>query len=646
MDRPQLLDSLDATVDRLLQHAGPALVLAAPLGLGKPHRLLNAITRRIAAEPSRSLHLLTALSLTPPAAGKGLQRRFLEPFLERQFGADFPVLDYALAMRAGKLPANLRVEEFYMQSGALLRSAPAQRDYVSLNYTHVARAVAERGATVLVQKVAREPGGPRLSLSCNPDLTFDLLDETARLEKPRPLLVAEVDPHLPWLDGPCAVAADFFDIVLDLPGPAPQLFALPREPVNDADYAIGLYASTLVRDGGTLQIGIGSLSDALCHALVLRHTRNADYLAALQALSPGLADSPLVHAVGGTAPFREGLYGASEMVNDGFRCLAEAGVLSRRVVDDVATMTRLNRGQATEADRARLADEGRWLDGAFYLGSKDLYRWLRELPPDQARGIGMTRVSHINELYGSNEALEREQRRDARFFNTCMMMTALGAAVSDALADGRVVSGVGGQYNFVAMAHALHDARSVLMLRSTRGGESSNILWNYGHTTIPRHLRDIVVTEYGFADLRGRSDGDCVEAMLEITDAAHQPSLARAATAAGKLAAGHVPSATANRHEDLAIRLRPLRRSGVLPDYPMGSDFTPVEQRLAKALGWLKAQDTGPLARARLIVRALLAGASDDAEAMQRMGLSAPAGAGQTVEARLLTLALRQTAGA
>ena len=174
MDRPLFLDSLDDTVDRLLAHAGPALVLAAPLGLGKPHRLLNAITRRIAAEPARSLHLLTALSLTPPAAGKGLQRRFLQPFLARQFGEDFPVLDYALAMRAGKLPGNIRVEEFYMQSGALLRADEAQRDYVSLNYTHVARAVAERGANALVQKVAREPGGTRLSLSCNPDLTFDL----------------------------------------------------------------------------------------------------------------------------------------------------------------------------------------------------------------------------------------------------------------------------------------------------------------------------------------------------------------------------------------------------------------------------------------------------------------------------------------
>jgi acyl-CoA hydrolase len=649
MDRPLILDTLDAAVDRLLQHAGPALVLAAPLGLGKPHRLLNAITRRIASDPARSLHLLTALSLTPPAAGTGLQKRFLAPFLERQFGADFPVLDYALAMRAGTLPANLRVEEFYMQSGAMLRADRAQRDYVSLNYTHVARAVAERGANALVQKVAREPGGTRLSLSCNPDLTFDLLDEMARLGRPRPLLVAEVDPQLPWLDGPCAVAADFFDVLLDLPGPAPRLFALPREPVNEADYAIGLYASTLVRDGGTLQIGIGSLSDALCHALVLRHTRNDDYLAALEALCPGLAASPLVQATGGTAPFRQGLYGASEMVNDGFRRLAEAGVLTRRVVDDAAAMARINRGQATDADRALLDSEGRWLDGAFYLGSSELYRWLRELPPEQARGIGMTRVSHINELYGNNEALEREQRRDARFFNTCMMMTALGAAVSDALADGRVVSGVGGQYNFVAMAHALHDARSVLMLRATRtadGQAASNVLWNYGHTTIPRHLRDLVITEYGIADLRGRSDGDCAAAMLAITDAAHQAALARDAIAAGKLAGDFSlpPALSANRRDRLAARLRPLRRSGVLPDYPMGSDFTPVEQRLARALGWLKAQTQAAPGRMRILAAALASGATDDAEAMQRMDLAAPKGWRERLDARLLAYALTRTA--
>ena len=88
-------DNLDATVDRLLTHAGSRLVLAAPLGLGKPHRLLNAITRRVASDPSRSLLLLTALSLTPPSPGRGQQRRVRQPFPARHGGGAFPVRDYA-----------------------------------------------------------------------------------------------------------------------------------------------------------------------------------------------------------------------------------------------------------------------------------------------------------------------------------------------------------------------------------------------------------------------------------------------------------------------------------------------------------------------------------------------------------------------
>ena len=83
--------------------------MAAPLGLGKPHRLLNAITRRVAGDDVLGLELLTALSLTPPAEGDGLQARFLAELsaelsplqrlqallhwlLELQLGDDTPLL--------------------------------------------------------------------------------------------------------------------------------------------------------------------------------------------------------------------------------------------------------------------------------------------------------------------------------------------------------------------------------------------------------------------------------------------------------------------------------------------------------------------------------------------------------------------------
>ena len=641
-------DPLAATVDWLLSKTGKHIVMAAPLGLGKPNRLLNAIYRRVAADPSLKLQLCTALSLDTPTGSSSIEKRFLGPFVERHFGKDYPRLDYTVAQRRGALPANILVEEFYVQSGAYLGARQAQRRYNSLNYTHVARAVASFHVGVLVQKVAREPTGTRLSLSCNPDLTFDLLTEVEALGLPRPLLVAEVDPSLPYIGGTASVDPAFFDRVIDLPGPTPKLFALPREPVTDADFAIGLYASTLIKDGGTLQIGIGSLSDALCHALILRHTCNAQYLQMLEALSPGLAVSDLVLATGGTGAFVQGLYGASEMVNDGFRSLHQAGILRRRVVDDIAVMQRVNSGNATPEDGARLLREGHWLDGGFFLGSTDLYHWLGSLPPDQAVGLGMTRISHINQLYGGDEMLERLQRRDARFVNTCMMMTALGSAASDALEDGRVVSGVGGQYNFVAMAHALRDGRSVLMLRSTRhahGKTASNILWEYGHCTIPRHLRDIVITEHGVADLRGATDEDCVHAMLALTAAPFQAKLVASAKAGLKLDASYAlpPTLAGNTMQNLSRKLAPFRKSGLLPDYPLGCDFTETEQRLVRALAWLKSATARKPGKIKTVLQALRADPTKDAEATQRMDYQHASGWREWLEARLVALALDRT---
>src|SRR6478736_870541 len=630
-----MADALEVVLDAIFARAGQEIVVAAPLGLGKPHRLLNALYARIAADPPRRMQIYTALSLDPPSPRPGLEGRFLAPFLARHFGEDFPRLAYAVAQKADKLPANVHVEEFYLQSGGALSSNQAQSSYNALNYTHVARTVAARGIDVLVHRVALSPDGTHLSLSCNPDLSFDLLAEIAHLGKPRPLLVGEVDPALPYMGGPAEVPREFFDLVLEVPGPAPKLFALPRQPVSDAEFAIGLYASTLVKDGGTLQIGIGSLSDALCHALVLRHARNADYLRMLDALDPSLRGSALVRERGGTAPFVEGLYGASEMVNDGFMHLRRAGILMRKVIDDLPLMQRLVTGEADATDRERLERDGHWLDGAFYLGSTDLYAWLRGMPPSEARGLGMTRVSHINELYGGRELLEKLQRREARFFNTCMMATALGAAVSDALEDGRVVSGIGGQYNFVAMAHALRDGRSVLLFRATReaGGECrSSVLWNYGHCSIPRHLRDVYINEYGIADLRGIDDAGCVRAMLAITDARFAPKLLGCARRALKVPAGEqVSLRRENSPESVSRRLKPFRDSGVLCDYPLGCDFTPVEQRLAKALGWLKNATTTPVGKVHAIWAAFTNGASVDTEAMERMQLAKPSGFAETM---------------
>ena len=644
--RPHHASLEQAVADILSGIEGP-LRVATPLGLGKPNRLLNTLFDACAVEGGRPLQLYTALSLEPPKGGSLLERRFLGPLVERLYGDDYPRLHYVDALKRDALPAHIDVEEFYFQSGAMLGSSQAQRRYASLNYTYVAGALADRGVNCVLQRVAAHAGDLRLSLSCNTDLTTDTLAAIKRAGLPRPLMIAEIDPALPWLGGSALVDDGFFDIVVRPDAPHAKLFALPRQPVGDIDHAIGLYASTLVKDGGSLQIGIGALADALSHALVLRHTDNATYREVLRALDPDIEHHPLVQRWGGLAPFEQGLYGCSEMINEGFRVLSERGVLKRKVIDDLPLMRRVVDGDATAEDFERLARDGNTLRGAFYLGSPDFYDWLRGMDAQASRDIDMRPISEVNGLSRDREALERLQRREGRFFNTCMMASLLGAATSDGLEDGRVVSGVGGQYNFVAMAHELDDGRSALMLRANResqGKVSGNILWDYGYTTIPRHLRDIYITEYGIADVRGLTDEDVIKAMCSLADARDHEALVTTAKNNGKLASDFIAPDNwrGNTVATLTQRLAPFRADGSLPDYPLGSDFTDVEMRLVTALGKLKAATATPMGKLRTIATALFAGTSDtDHEAMARMGLDAPSGFSERLYARLLGWALR-----
>jgi len=635
----------DACARHLAYELGPDLRIAAPLGLGKPHGLLNALYRLVAADSGRSMRLYTALSLTRPQPAPGLEQRFLGPFLERHFGADAVDPQYALDQARDALPANVEVHEFYLQSGALLRSASAQRSYISQNYTHVARDLAVQDINLLVQLVARRegPDGVHYSLSCNPDLTLDFLRQVQSAGRQRPMCVAVVHPDLPYLGGDAEVAQAYFDVELR-PDTSPPLFALPRSPVGLAEYALGLHASALVKDGGCLQIGIGALSDALVKALLLRQQDNTPWRRALVALDPAGATHALAGRLGGLAPFETGLYGASEMVMDGFMHLQRGGVLKRRSWDNLALERASAAGQLNPATPG-----GHYLRGAFFLGSRELYEWLDATEAADPDAIDMCAVSNVNQLYGNHPLLATLQRRGARFFNTCMMATLLGAAVSDTLEDGAVVSGVGGQYNFVAMAHELPDGRSVLLLRATRntrGGIESNIRWNYGQTTIPRHLRDIVVTEYGVADLRGKSDSECIEAMLSIADARFLDALCAEAKAHGKLSADFAIPEAWRRHHPGHLRevLAPFQHKGLLPKFPFGSDFTEVEQRLLPALEWLKAGSSNWRGKLRLLRAFCRPGEAlpGEAEALARMGLDAPTRMADRLQRRLLQAALRR----
>ena len=611
---------LQTAVDAILARTGDKVACATPLGLGKPVPLLNALYARAKADSRLRLSIHTALSLEIPRASGDLERRFLEPFVRRVF-AGVPELEYLRDLRGPGLPENIELFEFYFRPGAMLDVPAAQQHYISSNYTHAARDMLARGINAVLVMVA-ERGG-RYSLSCNPDLTLDVVE--AMRSSARPCVVAAlVNRNLPFMSADAEVGEAYFDVIVDAPAHEHALFGVPNPPTEPADHAIGIYTTALVKDGGTLQLGIGSLGDAVAHWIRQRHVANAAFCGAAAAL--GLERyGGLVEGEGGLEPFDRGLFASSEMFTWGLMSLFRAGVIRRRAEGDAGPV----------------------MQGAFFLGPRDFYQALLDLSDEERDMILMTSVARINDLFGE-ETLVRRQRHDARFINICMMMTLSGAAVSDGLADGRVVSGVGGQYNFIAMAHELERARSILLLRSTReagGRTESNIVFNYGHVTIPRHLRDVVVTEYGIADLRGRTDAEVAAALIRVADARFQQGLAEKAKVAGKLPRDwRIPEdALGNTPERLHGRLSSLDAAGLLPTFPLGTDFDDCEQRLVPALQWLKRNSTG---WRRLALVASLAGVTREPGAerlLDRMALAAPRGAKERLLRRILLLGLERT---
>lgn len=603
---------------------GSHIRLATPLGLGKPNLLLNQIYERAQKDPSRKLEIYTALSLLVPKASGGLQKRFLEPFAKRHFGENYADLAYAIDRAAGKLPDNVRVHEFYFEAAQNLGKAEPQRDYVSLNYTHVVRFLLEKDLNLVVQLVAKR--GDKYSLSCNPDLTLDLKDAYKAAGKPL-LMVAVVHPELPFLGSDAIVDASYFDAIVEGDETRGPLFAVPRTPVDLAENWIGFHASRLVVDDGTLQIGIGALSDALVHHLIVRQQQNETYRRWVQRWSQDGRDPRRL--ILDDSPFAKGLYGSSEMVMDGFMRLREAGILKREV-------------------RELHENKRRYLHGGFFLGSKDLYRWLSQLEGDDFEGLNMSRISMINDLYDPHELAIRRQRVRARFFNTCMSMTLLGGAASETLENGQVISGVGGQYNFVAMAQELPDSRSVLMFRSTReasGRRHSSLVHHLGHQTIPRHLRDVAITEYGIAALHGRTDEECIQNLLAITDAEFQDGLIREAQKNKKLSNRYVPPAFMknNTPEYLKSLAQSFDLEEFAPAFPFGSDFTPEEERLAIALSRLKSAQSSPAKLAHYLWRGLREPSALYAAELDRLELTSVKTAVELMTKQLVLGALSKT---
>ncbi|MEP4147937.1 MAG: acetyl-CoA hydrolase/transferase C-terminal domain-containing protein [Halioglobus sp.] len=706
----EILSGVDECVDRIIAAVGPDIRVGAPLGLGKPVQLINALYHRVAADPNLSLHIFTALCLEVPKPGSHIEAGLAGPIMQRMFG-DYEELAFLDAFKRNEMPTNVQLSELYFKAGSMKKHATAQQNYISSNYTHIARDMLASGVNVMLQMVAARGDGEdlRISFSCNPDVSPEVLQLTANLDR-RVYFAAQIHDDLPFMEHDAEADPGSFDWIVRNPDYSKTLFAVPNAAVPLRDYATALHASTLIEDGGTLQIGIGSLGDAVAQACIVRHRDNDTYRRLVADLSSreNAPDQDL-------GEFDQGLYVSTEMFVNGMMHLIEQGVVKRKVYDNLALQQGLNSGRISErvdsemwafgrengliprtltetslaelaswgilpaklrlsegelrldqtlldndldaeATRSALLDavagstlrNGRYLHGGFFLGPRDFYQKLRDLDDAGHESICMTGVQRTNQLL-LDYHLYSAQRRKARFINTGMIASLNGAVASDALEDGTVISGVGGQYNFVAMAHDLPGARSVLCIRATRGeGKQlqSNIVPFYGYTTIPKHLRDVIVTEYGVADIRGQSDAEVIKRMINIADSRFQGQLLEYAKNHGKLPRDYsVPfSARNNTPEKLQTVLKPQMMAGVLPDYPFGTELTDEELALAASLRRVKALSEEPAQFISSTFKALLHHSDEDAAKpfLERLHLEHPETTKDFLIKQLLLLELEE----
>ncbi len=710
--------SIEECVDHIVDMYGNDIKIGMPLGLGKPIRLINALYQHAKKNPQINLTIFTALSFEKPIPSSDLEKRLIGPFAERTW-KDVPDIDFLFDLRSEEgLPKNIRIFEMYSKAGTYKGIPHMQQNHLSTNYTHTVRDIEVYNNRIFAHTVAKSEidGDLKYSCSCNSDTALETFDRFHEQQEQgeKQLIIGVVNTKLPFMYGDAVVSPENYDIIIDDPADYHPLFATPRAPVSIPDFMIGLHISALIKDNGTLQIGIGALGDSIAYGLNVRHNENEAYKKLIK--DSGISDryKTLIGDIGGTDTFEEGLYGSTEMLVDGFLQLYKNGVIKRKIYHHIGIQKLINDGKLKEeipadilklmiedetihpyltqkdfdslqrfgvikeditydngelvngnnrysallADDANLAaisenclgtklKNGVMLTGGFFLGPQDFYDDLNNMPEEERKQFEMTGVDVANQLYG-NEVLRTLQRKDGRFCNTGMKATIMGAICSDGLEDGTVISGVGGQYNFVSMAHALPDGRCLMMIKSTKveGTKTvSNIVYNYGHTTIPRHLKDIVVTEYGIADIRGKCDQDIIKEMLNVTDSRFQEELMAEAKKNQKLPEDYqIPEEFKNNTpEKLVQTLADPKAKGLFPDFPCGAPMTPEELFIAFSLKTLAAKAQTPQAAEFPKMMGELPTEIPDTikPLVARMGLETPTSKEEIISQKTFLLALK-----
>jgi acyl-CoA hydrolase len=711
------MDDVKKAADEIIKVVGKDIRLAMTLGIGKPILIINELYRRVKEDPQMSLSIMTALPLEKPMGNSEIERRFLKPIRERLFDG-VPEYDFMLDLRAGKLPKNVKSHEFFGKSGGNMSNQHFQMNHMPSNYTHICRDALASGINLYAQLISVKKINGKIvySMGCNTDVCVEGVYEMTqmKLRGEKVLSIAEANENLPYMYGDALIDKNDFDIILQGKTFNTKIFNAPKDPVAPTDHMIGLNVSPLLKDGGTIQVGIGALGDAIVSGLIMRDRNNEVYNEILE--KGGIIEryGELIKKWGGTEIFKQGLYGSSEMFVDAFMQMYKSGILKRKVFESIPIMQLINNGELSadkipadiidkllkkeaiqqkltakdfkfltefgilkkglKFDKGNIKDGstnysgdlekpenrtkirkilgkellgGRVILGAFFIGPESFYKALNDMSEEERMLFGMSGVEKVNQLYG-DEVLRELQRKDGRFVNTGVKATLLGAVASDMLEDGKVISGIGGQLNFAYMAHIMRDARLIMVVKSTKGSGKalkSNIVFSYGHCSVPRFYRDIVATEYGIADIKGKPDHMIIKEMLNIADSRFQPQLLEQAKKAKKIEKDYeIPEQYRHNTPDkVAKLLKPYQEKGYFKPFPFGTDFTEQEIKLGGSLKAMKGLVAGyPLKFVRGVVLEFLRPIPKSAAGyLERMELANASSIKERILRKLIVFALR-----
>ena len=161
------------------------------------------------------------------------------------------------------------------------------------------------------------------------------------------------------------------------------------------------------------------------------------------------------------------------------------------------------------------------MDVGEIMGTAALFQWSHENP---LVNMEPSDVVHDPQVVGG--------LGDFVSVNSALEVDLLGQVNAESV-DGRQVTGIGGQFDFVLGAARAQGGRSIIALPATAGkGARSRIVGRLGsgaRVTTPRYLADYVVTEHGVAALRGKSDAGRARELLHVADPAFRDLLEREA---------------------------------------------------------------------------------------------------------------------